>query len=97
MLRMTKAKNIFRMLFAIPMFFVLLIIPWELILGLKLISDWLYDDHSRPLGLALKIVAVIASILLLVAMIAFFIACLVEIIRIALGKESKDRPAASHL
>jgi hypothetical protein len=83
----SRASLVIRALFALPMFLVLTVIFWEVVLGAWLLSKWFYDQGWSWLGLSAKIVWIALGVLTVVVTVMGCAACLVGVFRAIRGKD----------
>jgi hypothetical protein len=89
-MNMIKAKKVAGLVMTFPCFVLVTIIPWEIALGAKLLSDWLYAGRSGALGAVFKVAAILIAIFLAVATLVAFIIWLIVLTRAVLGLDSTE-------
>jgi hypothetical protein len=80
----SRASLVLRTFCAFPMFLVLTVLFWELVLGLWLLSDWCYAHQWPALGFSAKALCFILgalTIFLTLRVFVWWIVCLIRTIR----------------
>jgi hypothetical protein len=84
----SKVSLFFRMLCALPMFLVLTVIFWELVLGAWLLSRWFYDHGWNFLGASARVVWILLAGVTIYLTIMVFAGWVVGLIQIIRGSKS---------
>lgn len=84
----SKFSLVLRTFCAMPMFLILTVIFWELILGAWLLSDWLYERGWSALGFSAKIVAILLAALTVFLTLRVFVWWVVHLVRVIRGRET---------
>jgi hypothetical protein len=69
----SRANLVIRSFFALPVFLLLTIIFWEIIVSIWLLSNWFYDKGCPILGLSTKIAAIALAALTIFLTVKFFV------------------------
>jgi hypothetical protein len=72
---------------ALPMFLVLTVIFWELVLGVWLLSGWFYARGWSGLGLAAQIVWITLAALTVAATVMIFVTWVIQLVRVCRGQD----------
>jgi hypothetical protein len=59
----SRASLVIRSFFALPIFLILTVIFWEIVIGAWLLSGWFYDKGWLTLGCSTKTVAILLAAL----------------------------------
>jgi len=77
-----------RIFCALPMFLVLTVIFWEVVLGTWLLSGWLYETGWPGFGLAARVVAMLLGLLTVFMTVRVVLAWMIMLVRIIRGRET---------
>ena len=83
----SRVSRVFRTFMGFPMFLVLTVIFWEIVLGVRLLSDWFYERNWTGLGLLAKIVWILLAVLTVFLTVRVFIGWIIMLIRVIKGRE----------
>jgi hypothetical protein len=83
----SRVSLVLRTLCALPMFLILTVIFWELILGAWLLSGWFYSKGWSALGFSAKIIWVLLAALTVAATVMIFATWIIQLVRAIRGKD----------
>ena len=75
-----------RTFFALPMFLIVTLIFWELVLGAWLLSRWFYEREWLVLGLSAKAVWMALAALTIAGTLTFFVTWTMALVRAFRGR-----------
>ena len=84
----SRVSLVFRTFMAFPMFLMLTVIFWQLVLGAWLLSGWFYERGWSVLGLSAKIVWILLAGLTVFLTVRVFVGWVVHLIRVMRGRET---------
>jgi hypothetical protein len=83
----SKVSDVVRTFASLPMFLVLTVILWEMVIGAWLLSDWCYDKGWPVAGLSSKVLAIAIGAITAVATVRFIFGWIGWMIRAAKGSD----------
>jgi len=84
-----RGRNVGKLLILPPLFLFVSLVPWLVVLGLKVLSDWFYADGWRLLGTSFKMLATFTAGALIACTVWFFIVWFVHLTRALRGSGNK--------
>ena len=84
----SKVSLVFRTFMAFPMFLLLTVIFWFLVLGTWLLSGWFYERGWSVLGLSARIVCLLLAVLIVFLTVRVLVGWVIHLIRVIRGRET---------
>jgi hypothetical protein len=84
----SRFSLVFRTIMAFPMFLILTVILWQLVLGAWLLSGWFYEKGWPVAGLLAKIVWILVAVLTIFLTVRVFIGWVAHLIRVMRGRKT---------
>lgn len=83
----SRVSLVARTFFALPMFLMLSVIFWELVLGAWLLSGWFYEKGWSVLGFSAKVVWMLLAVLTVAATVMIFVTWIIQLVRAFKGQD----------
>ena len=84
----SRVSLVFRTFMAFPMFLILTVIFWQLVLGAWLLSGWFYERGWSVLGLSARILWILLAVLTSFLTVRVFFGWIVHLMRVIKGRDS---------
>lgn len=84
----SRVSLVLRTFCAFPMFLILTVIFWEIVLGVWLLSGWFYDQGWSALGFSAKVVSIVLAALTIFLTVRVFIWWIVHLVQVIRRRET---------
>jgi hypothetical protein len=81
----SRVSMIFRTFCVMPMFLMLTVIFWELVLGMWLLSGWFYEKGWNVLGFSTRVAWILLAVFTIFLTLKVFIGWIVRMIHVIRG------------